>query len=97
MSAPSITVSQTDFLDAMSRINVTSEPPSGCDTPVPMAKISDETLNTLNAVSSRLEASTSRATNPERGRELMTPQIRKNPAIKTGTLMPEMNIQLNLS
>ena len=46
MSAPSTTVSQTDFLDAMSRINVTSEPPSGCDTPIPIARISDETLNT---------------------------------------------------
>ena len=39
MSAPSSTVSQTDFLDAMSRINVTSEPTSGCDTPVPMARM----------------------------------------------------------
>ena len=47
MSAPSTTVSQTDFLDAMSRINVTSEPPSGCDTPIPIARISDETLNRL--------------------------------------------------
>ena len=46
MSAPSTTVSQTDFLDAMSRINVTSEPPSGCDTPIPIARISYETLNT---------------------------------------------------
>ena len=68
MSAPSTTVSQTDFLDAMSWINVTSEPPSGCDTPIPIARISDETLNTLNAVSSRLEATTSRSTNPRKNK-----------------------------
>ena len=82
MSAPSITVSQTDFLDAMSRINVTSEPPSGCDTPVPMAKISDETLNTLNAVSSRLEASTSRATNPRKRKRANDPPNQEEPSNK---------------
>ena len=37
MSAPSITVSQTDFCDAVSRVNITSEPTSGYDTPIPRA------------------------------------------------------------
>ena len=50
MSAPSATASQTGFCDAMSRINITSEPPSGCDTPIPTQIFSDETLNTFNAV-----------------------------------------------
>ena len=54
MSAPSITASQTDFCDAMSHVNVTSEPNSGYDTPVPRAKISNDTINTLNSVSTRL-------------------------------------------
>ena len=60
MSAPSATASQTEFCDAMSKVHVYSEPPSGCDTPVPICKISAETLDTLNEVSSRLEAGTSK-------------------------------------
>ena len=59
MSAPSTSASQTEFCDAMSKVHVYSEPPSGCDTPVPICKISAETLDTLNEVSSRLEAGTS--------------------------------------
>ena len=59
MSAPSATASQTEFSDAMSKVHIYSEPPSGCDTPVPTGKISAETLQTLNEVSSRLGASTS--------------------------------------
>ena len=49
MSAPSSTASQTEFCDAMSKVHVYSEPPSGCDTPVPISKISADTLDTLNA------------------------------------------------
>ena len=56
MSAPSSTASQTEFCDAMSKVHVYSEPPSGCDTPVPISKISADTLDTLNAVSSKFEA-----------------------------------------
>ena len=59
MSAPSSTASQTEFCDAMSKVHVYSEPLSGCDTPVPISKISADTLDTLNAVSSKLEATTS--------------------------------------
>ena len=59
MSAPSTTASQTEFSDAMSKVHIYSEPPSGCDTPVPISKISAETLDTLNEVSIRLEAGTS--------------------------------------
>ena len=51
MSAPSITVSQTDFCDAVSRVNITSEPTSGYNTPIPRARISDDTIQTLNNVS----------------------------------------------
>ena len=40
MSAPSITASQTNFCDAMSHVNISSEPNSGYDTPVPRARIS---------------------------------------------------------
>ena len=59
MSAPSTTASQTEFCDTMSKAHVYSEPPSGCDTPIPMSKISVETLDNLNDVSTRMEASTS--------------------------------------
>ena len=38
---------------------VLTEPPSGCDTPIPIGKISAETIDTLNEVSARLEAGTS--------------------------------------
>ena len=54
MSAPSTTASQTEFCNAMFRVNVTSEPPSGYDTPIPENRISEETLRTLNAVSIKL-------------------------------------------
>ena len=62
MSAPSIIASQTDFCDAISRVNITSEPASGCDTPIPQMRISDETLSTLNQISAKLQGS--QATNP---------------------------------
>ena len=39
MSAPSTTASQTDFCDAMSRDNVTPEPQSNCDEPIPTNKL----------------------------------------------------------
>ena len=39
MSAPSITVSQTDFCGAVYNAHVTSEPTSGYDTPIPRARI----------------------------------------------------------
>ena len=39
MSAPSTTASQTDFCDAMSRGNVTPEPQSNCDEPIPISKL----------------------------------------------------------
>ena len=39
MSAPSTTASQTDFCDAMSRDNVTPEPQSSCDEPIPINKL----------------------------------------------------------
>ena len=46
MSVPSATASQTDFSDTMSRVNLTSEPISGYDTPIPRMRISEKTLNT---------------------------------------------------
>ena len=39
---------------SLTRVNVTSEPPSGYDTPIPENRISEETLRTLNAVSIKL-------------------------------------------
>ena len=39
MSAPSTTASQTDFCDALSRDNVTPEPQSSCDEPIPINKL----------------------------------------------------------
>ena len=41
MSAPSLTVGQTDFCDAVSCVSITSEPTSGYNTPIPRARISD--------------------------------------------------------
>ena len=72
MSAPSTTASQTDFCDAMS--DVTSEPTSGCDTPIPRNRIFTETLNTLNEVSSKLEASVSGSSNPRKRKRVNEPQ-----------------------
>ena len=52
MSVPSQhTASQIEFQDAMANLNVQSNAPSGCDTPIPINRISDETLDTLNSVS----------------------------------------------
>ena len=45
MSAPSITASRTNFCDVMSHVNISSERNSGYDTPVPRARISDETTS----------------------------------------------------
>ena len=64
MSAPSATASQTGFCDGMSKINVTSEPPSGCDTPIPTQRFSDETLNTLNVVTQKLQKQQAKSGNP---------------------------------
>ena len=64
MSAPSTTASQIDFCDAMSRVNVTSEPASACDTPIPRMRISDETLNTLSQVNAKLQGAQSKTANP---------------------------------
>ena len=80
MSAPSITVSQTDFCDAVSRANITSEPTSGYDTPIPRARISNDTIQTLNTVSTWLEGLTSKNSNPAKGLEMdhLTEEILKN-------------------
>ena len=48
MTAPSITASQTDFCDTMTRVSVTSELNSGYDTPIPRARISDDTCHIFN-------------------------------------------------
>ena len=45
MSAPSPTASQTDFCNTLYLVNATPEPPSGCDTPIPITGISDGTFN----------------------------------------------------
>ena len=50
----------------MSRINVTSEPPSGCDTPIHTQRFSDETLNTLNAVTQKLQQQQAKSGNPRK-------------------------------
>ena len=59
---------------SMSKVHVYSEPQSGCDTPVPINKISAKTLDTLNEVSSRLEASTS---NPHKRARAGSPNQRE--------------------
>ena len=76
MSAPSTTASQTEFCDAMSKVHVYSEPQSGCDTPIPISKISAETIHTLNEVSARLEAGTS---NPRKRARAGSPNQREPP------------------
>ena len=55
MSAPSSTAGQTDFCNAMYQDNITSEPPSGCDTPTPITRKSDETLNNLSTATPSIE------------------------------------------
>ena len=59
MSAPSTTASQTEFCNAMSHVNIASEPASGYDTPIPNNRISEETLKTLNEVKAKLGQSLS--------------------------------------
>ena len=54
-----ISVSQTDLCDAISRVNVTSEPNSDFDTPIPTFRFSVETTDTLKSVSTRLQGLTS--------------------------------------
>ena len=66
MSAPSTTASQTDLCGDRSRVTVTPELYSGYDTPVPRYRISDETIDTLNSVSPRLEGVSSRPGNPRK-------------------------------
>ena len=78
MSAPSATVSQTDFCDAMSRVNVTSEPNSGFDTPIPTYRFSDETMDTLKSVSTKLQGLASKTGNPRKRRRDGSPS-RRNP------------------
>ena len=62
MSVPSQqTASQIEFPDAMAHMNVQSKSTSSYDTPIPMEKISDDTLDTLNKkteLSVRPQAST---------------------------------------
>ena len=83
MSAPLITASQTNFCDAMLHVNISSEPNSGYDTPVPRARISDETINTLNFVKSRLEGFTAKNNNPRKRRRSGSPNTRdpKEPCV----------------
>ena len=85
MSAPSITVSQTNFCDAMSHVNISSEPNSGYDTPVPRARISDETIRTLDSVKTRLEGITGKNDKPRKRRRTGSPIIRdpKEPYVDT--------------
>ena len=52
------------FCDAMLHVNISSEPNSGYDTPVPRARIPDETISTLNSVKTRLEGITGKNNNP---------------------------------
>ena len=47
MSARSITVSQTNFCDAMSHVNISSESNNGYDPPVPKARISVDFLQEM--------------------------------------------------
>ena len=76
MSAPSTTTSQTEFCDAMSKVHVYSEPPSGCDTPIPISRISAETIDTLNEASAKLEAATS---NPRKRARAGSPNQKEPP------------------
>ena len=56
MSTPSPSASQTDFCYALYLVNTTLEPPSGCDTPIPITGISDGSFNyTLSSIISRTE------------------------------------------
>ena len=56
MSAPSPIAGQTDFCNALYLVNTTPEPPSGCDTPIPITGISDGTFNyTLSTIISGTE------------------------------------------
>ena len=55
MSAPSTTASQTEFCDAMSKVHVYAEPFSDYDTPIPICKISTETIDIFIKVNSKLE------------------------------------------
>ena len=64
----SATVSQTDICDAMSRVNVASEPNSGFDTPIPTYRFSDETMDTLKSVSTKLQQLASKTGNPRKRR-----------------------------
>ena len=91
MSAPSITVSQTDFCDAVSHVNITSEPTSGYDTPIPRARISDDTIQTLNTVSTWLEGLVSKNSNPRKRPRNGSPDRRdpKEPYIDTRGQYPK--------
>ena len=74
MNVDSIIVSQTEFCDVVSNIRITSEPTSGFDTPIPRARISDDTILTLNTVSSRLEDIASNTGNPRKRRRDRSPK-----------------------
>ena len=73
MSAPSTTASQTEFCNAMSHVNIASEPASGYDTPIPNNRISEETLKTLNEVKAKLGQSLSKKDNPNKRKRLDSP------------------------
>ena len=92
MGASSVTGSQTDFCDAVSRVDITSEPTSGYDTPIPRARISDDTIQTLNTVSTRIEGLVSNNNNPAKGLEMdhLTEEI-----LKYLTLILECNTLKN--
>ena len=60
----------------MSHVNVTSEPNSDYDTPIPKARISDETINTLNSLSTRLAEIASKNNNTRKRRRAGFPNNR---------------------
>ena len=78
MSALSTTASQTEFCNAMSHVNIASEPPSGYDTPIPNNRISDETLQTLNEVKAKLGQPSSKKDNPNKRKRIDTPDKGKS-------------------
>ena len=91
MSAPSITASQMNFCDAMSHVNISSKRNSGYNTPVPRARISDETINTLNSVKSRLERFTAKNNKPRKRHQAGSPNTRdpKEPYVDSRDKYPK--------
>ena len=77
MSAPSTTASQTEFCNAMSHVNIASEPANGYDTPIPNNRISEEKLRTLNEVKLKLGQSSSKGYNPNKRKRVDSPDPQK--------------------